>query len=333
MSEIKYDLFFNYSRADLEAVQLLASELSDAGVHVWLDHWELVPGQDWSQFQMQAMQQSRAIGICIGPKKTGRLDEQGLSPILSLRQRTPPCIIIPILLPDSSLTNIPLELAGEVCIDFREGIKSHQGISKLIGAILREEALNQLATGLEEGNRLRDSGDLRGTLGSYEQALSVALVKFGSEHPVVATVRDRIGSIQQELGNLKKARQEFEQALAIDTFAYGASHSRVARDWNNLGRVLVDLGYWSDAQACYERALRIEEATYDLAHPRIAIILSNLGSLLKDRGDLAGAKHAFERALAIDTARFGPNHLKVATDHNNLGGVLRDLVVHSLNVL
>src|SRR5260370_16222361 len=224
MDEMKYDLLVNYSRADLEVVQVLALELSDAGVHVWLDHWELVPGQDWSQFQEQAMQQSRAVGICIGPRKTGRLEESGLSPVLSLRQRTLPCVIIPILLPNSSPTNIPSELAGEVYVDFHEGIKSHQGISKLIAAIRREEALSQLVTELGEGDRLRDSGDFQVALGSYEQALSVALAKFGPEHPVVATVRDRIGSTQQELGNLKKARREFEQALAIDTFAYGASH-------------------------------------------------------------------------------------------------------------
>src|SRR5215831_16942330 len=99
MDEQKYDLFLNYSRTDTEMVQLLASELSDAGIRVWFDLWELVPGQNWSQSVEQAMLQSRSFGICIGRRRSGKLDEQELNPILILRQRNPSCITIPILLP------------------------------------------------------------------------------------------------------------------------------------------------------------------------------------------------------------------------------------------
>src|SRR5438445_13732186 len=123
MHEIKYDLFLNYKVTDQDAVQQLASELSDAGIRVWLDLWELVTVQDWSQLREQAMHQSKAVGICIGPRQTGKLDAQALDPVLSLRQRTPPCIILLILLPGANPTNVPPTLIEEECIDFGESLK------------------------------------------------------------------------------------------------------------------------------------------------------------------------------------------------------------------
>src|SRR6266487_2597802 len=129
MNEQKYDLFLNYSRSDIETVQMLASELSDCGIHVWLDQWELVPGQDWSKAREQAMQQSRATGICIGPKKSGRLDEQAQEARVLVQQHNQPGVVIAILLPDSNPANIPETLKNEVYIDFREGTNSHHAIS------------------------------------------------------------------------------------------------------------------------------------------------------------------------------------------------------------
>src|SRR5947208_12685225 len=102
MNEQKYDLFLHYSPADIGLVRLLASELSDVGVHVWFDQWELVPGQDWSTSLRQAMELSNIIGICIGSKGFGRWHEDEVKLALSVQQGNPSCVIVPILLPGSS---------------------------------------------------------------------------------------------------------------------------------------------------------------------------------------------------------------------------------------
>ncbi len=45
MVQQMYDLFLSYTRKDLAVVQMLASELVDAGILVWFDQWALVPGR------------------------------------------------------------------------------------------------------------------------------------------------------------------------------------------------------------------------------------------------------------------------------------------------
>ena len=55
MTKQRHDLFLDYSRTDIQAVQVLASELSDVGIDVWFDQWELIPGQDWSRSLEEAI--------------------------------------------------------------------------------------------------------------------------------------------------------------------------------------------------------------------------------------------------------------------------------------
>src|SRR5712692_3447587 len=115
MNEQRYDLFLDHSRTDTQIVQLLASEICDAGIQVWFDQWELVPGQDWSHSLEEAIEQSRAIGICIGRRRSGWLDDEALTTLLSL-QHNPHHVVIPILLPDADSINVPSILAGEAFV-------------------------------------------------------------------------------------------------------------------------------------------------------------------------------------------------------------------------
>src|SRR5438045_286100 len=107
MSERRYDFLLSYNQTDIEAVRLLASELSDVGVHVWFDQWELVPGQDWSASLRQAMELSNTIGICIGSKGSSKWHEDELRLALGIRQQKPSCLIVTILMPGTRATDIP----------------------------------------------------------------------------------------------------------------------------------------------------------------------------------------------------------------------------------
>src|SRR5437899_386046 len=119
MTKREYDLFLSYSRADApvaQLVQLLAADLSDLGVRIWLDQWELVPGQNWGESLKQAMELSGAIGICISPGSTNKWNEEELGQALTLRQLHPRFTLIPILLPGTSPADIPAVLRNEVWV-------------------------------------------------------------------------------------------------------------------------------------------------------------------------------------------------------------------------
>ena len=64
MSELNYDLCINYNKKDIKNVESLASEISDNGLRIWFDKWELVPGEGWQVNVVDALSRSAGIAIC-----------------------------------------------------------------------------------------------------------------------------------------------------------------------------------------------------------------------------------------------------------------------------
>ena len=44
-----FDIFLSHNSKDKPAVRELAEALRARGIKVWLDEWELVPGQPWQE--------------------------------------------------------------------------------------------------------------------------------------------------------------------------------------------------------------------------------------------------------------------------------------------
>ncbi|HXU37250.1 MAG TPA: tetratricopeptide repeat protein [Blastocatellia bacterium] len=130
----QYDLFLIYEHSDAQFVEGLASTLTDRGLHVWFDKWELVPGQAWASQLEEAISQSKTIGVCIGPGKVIRRIKGEIKTALSVKQEARSHFIIPILLPGSSPSEIPPYLAGINFADLRQGNDS-KTIEWLVAAI------------------------------------------------------------------------------------------------------------------------------------------------------------------------------------------------------
>ncbi|MDF2744436.1 MAG: ATP/GTP-binding protein [Actinomycetia bacterium] len=113
----------------------------------------------------------------------------------------------------------------------------------------------------------------------YERALAIGEAALGPDHPTVATYRNNLGSVLQDLGDLEGARAQLERALTIGEAALGPDHPDVGIWRNNLGFVLQDLGDLAGARAQFERALTVGEATLGPDHPTVATMRANLDSL------------------------------------------------------
>jgi hypothetical protein len=71
MTPGKYEAFLGYSRRDVREVEALARYLSDAGLHIWFDRWELVSGAAWDKQVNDALDQARYVLICVGASGLG----------------------------------------------------------------------------------------------------------------------------------------------------------------------------------------------------------------------------------------------------------------------
>jgi tetratricopeptide (TPR) repeat protein len=140
----KYDLFLSYSPLDAEIVQTLASELNNAGLNVWFDRWKLVPGQNWESSIEKAMEESAAIGFCIGPKGTERWSERYLSLALFIQKQNPAFKIIPVLLPGANPSDVPPQISRIQYLNLVGGAKDLAAIARLktaIGASFEKSAV------------------------------------------------------------------------------------------------------------------------------------------------------------------------------------------------
>lgn len=123
--ERKYDLFISYQRSDKEIVNTIVQFLVKSGVSVFYDAVSLVPGMDWDLEIRSAINNSKAILICLG-KDTNRVGytqkEMKLALEYSAEKPEGTVFIIPVLLPGADVVHIPERLKQINWLDLREGV-------------------------------------------------------------------------------------------------------------------------------------------------------------------------------------------------------------------
>jgi glycosyltransferase involved in cell wall biosynthesis len=69
--EFQFDVFLSYHHADSLRVLKLAEKLKAAGLRVWLDEWEISPGDDIYLALERGAQSSRTLVLCLTPHAIG----------------------------------------------------------------------------------------------------------------------------------------------------------------------------------------------------------------------------------------------------------------------
>lgn len=63
----RYDVFLSHNAHDKPRVRRLAERLKAAGVRVWLDEWNVAPGDLIALKVDEGLEQSRVLLLCISP--------------------------------------------------------------------------------------------------------------------------------------------------------------------------------------------------------------------------------------------------------------------------
>jgi len=128
-----FDVFLSYSSIDKNKIYPLAQRLKKDGLHVWLDEWEISPGDMIGLKIQQGLENSRTLLLCMTPayfnSEWSKLEHYSLiyrDPANSKRR------FIPILIADCEVPNIIAQFAY---IDLR--IFSEEAYSKIITACRR----------------------------------------------------------------------------------------------------------------------------------------------------------------------------------------------------
>jgi len=327
-----YDLFLSYSSPDRDNVSEIAQHLSEAGLHVWFDQWELVPGQTWSKEIEHALKSAPAVALFFG-RNTGKWQQMEIENILSRATESPRTAVIPVLLPGADIESLPASLRHRMAVDLREPGDQQAGLERLVTAAVRTPQKNLLEQEMTLADTLRQAGDSQRSVEHYLRALEIADRETQGTHASAmrADILLRVGSAFQNMGLYSQARKSLEEALALLRAVQEKEPSEhqqsIARTLNNLGGVLRDQGNLDPALSCFQEALSISRS---LGEGKTALVgatartLNNLGTVLRDQGKLDEALGCFREAQALDEGSFGPDHPYVASRLNNIGAVLRD---------
>ena len=71
MVAFAYDVFLSYATADHDMVERLATDLRDAGLRVWLDVWEIRPGDSIPAKIEEGLESSAVLALCMSEHAFG----------------------------------------------------------------------------------------------------------------------------------------------------------------------------------------------------------------------------------------------------------------------
>ena len=117
-----FDVFLSHNSSDKPAVRELAQALQQRGLKVWLDEWELPPGQPWQPAVEKIIGEVRSAAVLVGPSGLGPWEEPEMRACLDefTRRKLP---VIPVLLPEAPhKPDLPLFLRQFTWVDLREGL-------------------------------------------------------------------------------------------------------------------------------------------------------------------------------------------------------------------
>ncbi len=106
----EYDVTLIYNSSHAKRANQLAKVLSDAGLAVWFDGDQVVPGANWAAAMDKAISSSRYIMVLIGSGSYGPWVQHEYSPSMHA-SRDRDFLLVPVLLPGASRENVPSVLS------------------------------------------------------------------------------------------------------------------------------------------------------------------------------------------------------------------------------
>ena len=125
-----YDIFLSHSAKDREFVTRLATDLTQAGLRVWLDQWNIRPGDSFAEAIGKAIKESRFLLIVMSPDYfQSAWTQQEWQYALANEIDTGRVRLIPVLYRDC---DVPPMLRTKHWVDFREQTQYHFVLDRLV---------------------------------------------------------------------------------------------------------------------------------------------------------------------------------------------------------
>ena len=134
-----FDVFLSHNVKDRTSVEQIAHMLTNKhGIKVWLDKWNLIPGEPWQEEIEAALNDCKTAAIFLGPSGLGPWENSEMRVTLNKRIQNKILRVIPVLLPgapDNKYLEIPDFLSMLTWVDFRLGLDDPDAMHRLVSGI------------------------------------------------------------------------------------------------------------------------------------------------------------------------------------------------------
>jgi hypothetical protein len=191
--------FFSYSRDDSDFVHRLAQDLKMAGLKVWLDQLDIVPGQRWDRAIEEALARSSVMLVVLS---SSSVKSENVRDEVSFGLKKGK-IIIPVVYKDCE---IPFRLDRLQHVDFTRDYG--RGLSDLVKALAASQDAEQSAPlsveqSPQSGQRKPEPNVQQGTQGANSPSVigDHTTINYNLKDPKVSAKLDEITKLLKEQAN------------------------------------------------------------------------------------------------------------------------------------
>lgn len=131
---MKFDVFLSHNGKDKPIVERIARLLEARGLKVWLDKWNLVPGEPWQEEIETALDESETIAVFTGSHGISPWENMEMRSAIEEHVRDKNRRVIPVLLPGAPEykdLKLPRFLKHFGFVDFRTGADDADALYRL----------------------------------------------------------------------------------------------------------------------------------------------------------------------------------------------------------
>ena len=130
------DAFLSHNRLDKPIVKEIGHWLeTQAGLQVWLDEWNLVPGDPWQEALEEAIESARSIVVFFGSSGISPWQNEEMRAALERRASRDDVRVVPVLLPGSEKpskeTQLPAFVRRLLWVQFEESWNEEEALHRL----------------------------------------------------------------------------------------------------------------------------------------------------------------------------------------------------------
>lgn len=216
-----------------------------------------------------------------------------------------------------------------------DGLREDQRLNEAEDLFRRSLALNEQQLGFDSigvavslnnlAEVLRKLGRFADAEPLYVRAIDIERKNLGPSHPNLATLMGNFARLLRDTDRHKEAESLFRQVLSSDESTFGPIHPTVARDLNNLAHLMLVSKRSEEGVPLMRRAIDIlkrQEADSGAAVFEIGQALGFLGELVVAAGDAHGGEGLFQQGLAVDERNYGKGSAVVEKDLRRYAGFL-----------